>query len=62
PLVQFIRKSGIGDWLRRSRKNKGIAYQPMNQATKEKLIEHFKPFNERLSELLERDLSHWNRS
>ncbi len=62
PLVHLIRKSLIGDWLRRSRKNKGSAYQPMNQATKEKLIEHYKPFNDRLSELLQRDLSHWNRS
>ncbi len=62
PLVHVIRKSRVGDWLRRSRKNKGSAYQPMNPETKEKLIQHYKPLNERLSVLLQRDLSHWNRS
>ena len=59
-FVHVIRKSSIGDWLRRSRKNKGRAYQPMNPETKQKLIEHFRPYNDRLSSLLQRDLSHWN--
>ena len=60
PIVHVIRKSLIGDWIRRSRKNKGRAYQPMDPATKEKLIEHFRPYNDRLSTQLKTDLSHWN--
>ncbi len=59
-VVHMIRKSSIGDWLRRSRKNKGRAYQPMNSETKKNLIEHFRPYNERLAVLLNRDLSHWS--
>ncbi|MBT4529881.1 MAG: hypothetical protein HOC27_01630 [Phycisphaerae bacterium] len=59
-FVHLIRKSFIGDWLRRSRKSKGSAYQPMNPRTKKKLIEHFRPYNARLSTFLHRDLSHWN--
>ena len=59
-FVHLIRKSLIGDWLRRSRKNKGSAYQPMNPETKNKLIAHFRPYNDRLSVLLDRDLSYWN--
>ncbi len=59
-LVNKISKSWLGDRIRRSRKNKGKAYQPMKQETKAKLIEHFQPYNERLSAFLERDLSSWN--
>jgi len=37
-----------------------FAPPPINPSTKETLIEYFKPYNEQLSELLDRDLSHWN--
>lgn len=60
-VVHMVRKSPIGDWLRRNRKNKGNAYQPMDPATREKLIEHFRPYNDRLSKQLQVDLSHWNK-
>ena len=60
PVVRIIRKSIIGDWLRRSRKKKGAGYKPMNSETRKKLIEHFRPYNRRLSTQLQRDLSHWN--
>ena len=60
PVVRIIRKSIIGDWLRRSRKKKGAGYKPMNSETRKKLIEHFRPYNSRLSTQLQRDLSHWN--
>lgn len=33
---------------------------PMNINTRLELIEHFRPFNESLSTLLQRDLAHWN--
>jgi hypothetical protein len=62
PIVSIISKSWIGDSVRRSRKNKGKSYQPMKQETKNKLIEHFKPYNKRLSSYLGRDLLHWDAS
>jgi len=60
PVIRIIRKSIIGDWLRRSRKKKGAGYKPMNPGTRKKLSEHFRPYNTRLSTHLQRDLSHWN--
>lgn len=62
PIVSLMSKSWVGDCVRRSRKNRGKSYQPMNQETKNKLIEHFKPYNKKLSSCLERDLSHWDES
>jgi len=59
-LVIRISKSWIGDCMRRSRKRKGNSYQPMKQETKKKLIEHFTPYNEKLSAFLQRDLSDWD--
>jgi hypothetical protein len=59
--VNLMSKTWVGDQLRKSRKNSGLAYKPMNDGTKEKLIEHFKPFNVKLSELLQRDLTHWSK-
>ena len=58
--LYFISRTWIGDRVRRSRKSKGRSYQPMQQETKKKLIEHFAPYNERLSTFLQRDLSDWN--
>ena len=34
-------------------------YVPMAPATREVLVEHFRPFTERLETLLGRDLTHW---
>lgn len=34
--------------------------QPMNPETRLEMIKHFEPFNAKLSELLGRDLSHWD--
>ena len=45
----------------KNRKNSGQAYKPMDTQTKEELVKHFAPFNARLSKLLHRDLSHWDR-
>jgi hypothetical protein len=59
-FIKMTSRSSVGDWIRRSRKNKGKAYQQMNPETKEKLIEYFRPYNNRLSTLLQCDLSHWN--
>ncbi len=61
PLVSYISKSRIGDSIRRNRKSKGKAYQQADPKTREKLVQHFLPYNKRLSTILDRDLSHWNR-
>ena len=61
-LVNLVSKSWIGDRIRRSRKSKGRAYQPMNHKTKDTLLTHFAPYNSRLSEFLQRDLSNWDES
>ncbi|MDH3913214.1 MAG: sulfotransferase domain-containing protein, partial [Rhodospirillales bacterium] len=34
-------------------------YQPMAPETRSRLVKHFQPHNEKLSELIARDLSHW---
>jgi len=62
PLTKLLSQSWIGDTIRRKRKNKGKAYQQANVETREKLVKYFLPYNTRLSELLNRDLSHWNRA
>ena len=61
PIVNLVSNSPVGDWIRKNRKTKGRAYRPMELEVKEKLISHFRPFNDRLAEFLQRDLSHWNR-
>ena len=61
-LINMMSRSWIGDKIRRYRKGRGRTYQPMNSSIQEKLIEHYRPYNDRLSSLLQRDLSHWNRS
>jgi hypothetical protein len=60
-VANLVSNSPVGDWVRKNRKTKGRAYRPMELETKEKLISHFLPYNDRLSEMLQRDLSHWNR-
>ncbi len=59
-LVNMMSQSWVGDKIRRSRKNKGRAYQPMKKETKQRLQKHFAPYNSRLSKFLERDVSSWN--
>ena len=54
-FVNALSKSRVGDLIRKSRKNSGQAYRPMDIQTKEKLVKHFAPFNVRLSKLLQRD-------
>ncbi len=62
PFVNAISRSWFGDKIRRKLKSKGKAYEPMNSETKERLQDHFKPYNDRLSAFLQRDLSSWNAS
>ena len=60
PIVNLISRSSIGDAIRRQRKRKGKSYSMMDKETMTTLNEHFRPFNERLSVFLNRDLSHWS--
>ena len=59
PLVRKLSKSRIGDWIRRRRKTKGRSYDPMKTETRQMLLEHFQPYNDRLGKILQRDLTHW---
>lgn len=60
PVIKIISKSSIGDRIRRTQKSRGQSYKPMNSETRQALIEHFQPYNDRLSTFLQRDLSSWN--
>jgi len=60
PVVNWISRSSIGDAIRRQRKRKGKSYSMMDMETMSILNAHFKPFNERLADFLNRDLSQWS--
>ncbi len=40
---------------------KPFNYPPMKQDTRDYLVEYFRPWNEKLSKLIYRDMSHWNK-
>jgi len=40
--------------------SKAYSYQPMNEETRKRLIEYFKPKNAELEKLMDKDLSRWN--
>ena len=35
-------------------------YESMDPPVRQRLLEYFRPYNDKLSELTGRDLSHWN--
>ncbi len=53
-----LRKT-ILDWNDKPQKNTESAPPPLNPATRKHQMAYFKPFNEQLAELLDRDLSSW---
>ena len=55
-----LRKTVL-DWNDRPQKDTAPGTPPINPETRERQIAYFKPFNEQLAELLNRDLSGWNR-
>ena len=67
PLKRAIRKLIPHSLARRARhtlltlNEKPFTPPPMNPATQRKLIDHFAPHNERLAQLIGRDLGAWNR-
>lgn len=44
----------------RTLNEKPFSPPPLAPTTRQQLIEHFKPYNEQLAQLLNKDLSHWN--
>ena len=71
PLRRIIRKfipdatayklrKAILDWNDKPQKNMESVPPPISPETRERQMTYFKPFNEQLAELLDRDLSSWN--
>ena len=71
PLRKAIRKlvpdatayklrKAIFDWNEKPQQNTNWTPPPLNPQTREQQTVYFKPFNEQLAELLDRDLSSWN--
>ncbi len=61
PVVKALSRSVIGDTIRRrNKKRRKPSSTSLNPETRTRLVEYFKPYNDRLAELLGRDLSHWN--
>ena len=72
PLRRAIRKlipnatayklrKAVLDWNDKPQKNMESVPPPLSPETRERQIAYFKPFNAQLAELLNRDLSSWNR-
>ena len=72
PLRRAIRKlipdatayklrKAILNWNDKPEKNMESVPPPLNPETRERQMAYFKPFNEQLADLLNRDLSSWNR-
>ena len=54
---QWTNKYRVGE---RDGKQTVVAYPPLPPETRARMVEHFKPWNDRLAEFLGRDLSAWN--
>ncbi len=54
---QWTNKYRVGE---RDGKQQVVSYPPLSSETRARLVEHFRPWNDRLGELLGRDLSAWN--
>jgi hypothetical protein len=62
PMVTALSKSEVGNIVRRrNKKKRKPSSSTLNPDTRAKLVEYFRPYNNRLSELLGRNLDHWNR-
>ena len=61
PLLGAISKSSVGTAVRKAHKRSGKrGYEPMSPAMRQELLEYFKPYNKRLAEIADRDLSDWD--
>ena len=61
PVVGTVSKSPLGDVIRRARKRTGNrGYGPMDPTTRSRLIDYYRPYNDRLAAFAGRDMNHWN--
>lgn len=67
PIKSSLKKIIPNTYLRKLRQTvtalneKDFTPPPINEITRLKLVSHFKPLNEKLAVLINRDLSHWNK-
>lgn len=60
PLVDWVSRHAIGDYIRRQIKNRNVRrYSTMDAKTRKFLTDFYRPYNERLQAYTGRDLSHW---
>ncbi|MYG06756.1 hypothetical protein F4167_09095 [Candidatus Poribacteria bacterium] len=52
-------RKAVLDWNDKPEKNMESVPPPLSPETRERQMAYFKPFNEQLAELLDRDLSSW---
>ena len=61
PALRALSKSPVGDMIRRrNKKTGGVAAPSIDPATRTRLVDHFRPLNDRLGTFLDRDLAAWN--
>lgn len=61
PVLNRLSLSPVGNTVRRMKKRSGKqGYESMDPPVRQRLLEYFRPYNDKLSELTGRDLSHWN--
>ncbi len=62
PVLRVVSRSPIGDAIRGAKKRSGAkAYDQMDPSLRARLVDHFRPYNDRLAAFCDRDLSDWNR-
>lgn len=60
-VIELVKKTPLDGYLRRlAQSKKGKSYPKMDPATREKLSAYYRERNERLAELIGRDLSTWS--
>jgi hypothetical protein len=61
PVLVAASRSSLGDAVRRMKRRSGrTGYATMNADTRRRLLDYFRPWNDRLEAIMGRDLSAWN--
>lgn len=61
PILTALSRSPVGDAVRRANNRRRTdPSEAMSAETRRRLVDEFKPFNDRLAKFAGRDLSHWN--
>lgn len=61
PVLRALSRSPVGDAVRKARKRRGDGGDGPATETRARLLAEFRPWNDRLEAILDRDLSEWNR-